>query len=499
MEYVIELNNITKRFPGVLALNDVSVAVKPQTTHCIIGENGAGKSTLMKIMAGAYIKDSGTILVEGKELNPTYPGDAIAAGIGIVYQEFNNFAHLDVASNLFVGRFPKKGGRVDYKKMYKDARALLERVGLYHISPTDSMSRLSLGAQQLVEIARLLSMNIKVMILDEPTSALTDEEVERLYHLIEDVKSKGVAVVYISHKLDEILHLADEITVLKDGALVQSFANRPGLTKDELVHLMVGRDVLYNYGVGTTQKGEELLRVDNLCSGGAVQNVSFCLHKGEILGLAGLEGSGRTEVLEALFGWRPTTDGKIFKSGSTVKNRSPVDAKKNHFAYITKERKVQGLFLELNAEQNISAASSGKYVTGGLVDYKKITATAEDYRKAMQIKLSGTKQKVGNLSGGNQQKVLLSMWLAANPDIILIDEPTRGIDVGAKAEIHMLLRRLVGEGKGIIMVSSEMTELMASCDRILVFYEGKITGELANSEATERGMMKLASGIVETA
>lgn len=497
MNNIVELQNICKRFPGVLALDNVSIAIKEQSTHCIIGENGAGKSTLMKIMAGAYAKDEGKMLVQGVEQNFHTPGDAINAGIGIVYQEFNNFAHLDVASNLFIGRFPKKRGMVDYKKLHNDARVLLDKVGLYHIKATDSMSRLSLGAQQLVEIARLLSMNIKVMILDEPTSALTDEEVERLYQLIEEVKKEGVAIVYISHKLDEILHLADEITVLKDGTLVKTFENHEGLTKNDLVHLMVGRDVLYNYGVGTTEAGEELLRVENLCSGSAVQDISFSLRRGEIIGLAGLEGSGRTELLETLFGWRPLNSGEIYVQGKSIKNKNPIEAVKHHFAYITKERKVLGLFLELNAEQNMSAASTQKYITKGLVDYKKITENAKWYQDKMQIKLSSTKQKVGTLSGGNQQKVLLSMWLAADPDIILIDEPTRGIDVGAKAEIHMLLRQLVGEGKGIIIVSSEMTELIASCDTILTFYEGKVTGELANKDATERRMMRLSSGMMD--
>lgn len=498
MNNVVELQNIGKRFPGVVALADVSINIKEKSTHCIIGENGAGKSTLMKIMAGAHKKDEGQLIVQGQKQNFHTPADAIAAGVGIVYQEFNNFAHLDVASNLFIGRFPKKNGRIDYKKLYSDARNLLDRVGLHHIKPTDGMDSLSLGAQQLVEIARQLSMQIKVMILDEPTSALTDEEVERLYKLIAEVKEQGVAIVYISHKLDEILHLADEITVLKDGKLVTTFDNYDGLEKNDLVKLMVGRDVLYNYGAGSTEIGEELLRVEKLCSGKAVQEVSFALRRGEIVGFAGLEGSGRTEVLEALFGWRAATDGTIYVHGKEVKNRNPIQAIDNNFAYITKERKVLGLFLELNTEQNMSAASSEKYVTNGIVDYKKITENAQWYREKMQIKLSDTKQKVGTLSGGNQQKVLLSMWLASNPEIIMIDEPTRGIDVGAKAEIHLLLRSLVAEGKGIIIVSSEMTELMASCDTILTFYEGRITGKLTNEEATEERMMQLTSGIIET-
>ncbi|MEE0419316.1 MAG: sugar ABC transporter ATP-binding protein [Lachnospiraceae bacterium] len=495
MENLIELKYISKFFPGVKALNDVSLSIKKRSVHSIIGENGAGKSTLMKIMSGAYRKDKGTILMEGKELNLSFPGDALKAGIGIVYQELNNFSHLDVASNLFIGRMPRKGKCIDYKRMYRDAAELLKQFGLSHIRPEDSMDHISLGAQQMVEIAKLLSMNVKLMILDEPTSALTDAEVSLLYKLIDQVKQREVSIVYISHKLDEVLHLADEISVLKDGEHVATFPNRSGLKKEDLVRYMVGRDVVYDYGVGTTQIGEPVLRVDGLSSGSKVQNVSFTLRRGEILGFAGLEGSGRTETVETVFGWRRKSAGVIEINGRQVKIDSPVEAKRNHMAYITKERKTLGLFLELSSEDNMSAANGRKFVKRGLIDYRSITQNALEYRGKMQIKLADVKQKAGNLSGGNQQKVLLSMWLTANPDIIMIDEPTRGIDVGAKAEIHMLLRRLVGEGKAIIMISSEMPEIMASCDRVLVFHDGRITGELSGAEVTENGMMRLASGI----
>lgn len=495
MENLIELKYISKFFPGVKALNDVSLSIKKRSVHSIIGENGAGKSTLMKIMSGAYRKDKGTILMEGKELNLSFPGDALKAGIGIVYQELNNFSHLDVASNLFIGRMPRKGKCIDYKRMYRDAAELLKQFGLSHIRPEDSMDHISLGAQQMVEIAKLLSMNVKLMILDEPTSALTDAEVSLLYKLIDQVKQREVSIVYISHKLDEVLHLADEISVLKDGEHVATFPNRSGLKKEDLVRYMVGRDVVYDYGVGTTQIGEPVLRVDGLSSGSKVQNVSFTLRRGEILGFAGLEGSGRTETVETVFGWRRKSAGVIEINGRQVKIDSPVEAKRNHMAYITKERKTLGLFLELSSEDNMSAANGRKFVKRGLIDYRSITQNALEYRGKMQIKLADVKQKAGNLSGGNQQKVLLSMWLTANPDIIMIDEPTRGIDVGAKAEIHMLLRRLVGEGKAIIMISSEMPEIMASCDRVLVFHDGRITGELSGAEVTENGMIRLASGI----
>ncbi|HJB15339.1 MAG TPA: sugar ABC transporter ATP-binding protein [Candidatus Blautia excrementipullorum] len=496
-DYLVELKNISKFFPGVKALNDVSLNIRKETVHCIIGENGAGKSTLMKIMSGAYQRDKGTILLEGKELNASNPAEALKAGIGIVYQELNNFGYMDVASNLFVGRIPKKHGLIDYKKLYQDAQELLNQFNMSYIKPTDTMNHLSLGSQQMVEIAKLLSMNVKLMILDEPTSALTDTEVELLYQLIAQVKSKGVSFVYISHKLDEILHLADDITVLKDGEFVDSFPNSPDVTKDDLVRLMVGRDVAYDYGAGTTEIKEEIMKVSDLCCDNNVQDISFTLRRGEILGFAGLEGSGRTETLETIFGWRKKTSGHIEICGKEVHIKSPVDAKKNHMAYITKDRKNLGLFLDLSAEDNMSAANTGKFVTRGLVDYKRITSNAKEYQKKMQIKLADVKQKVGKLSGGNQQKVLLSMWMASEPEIILIDEPTRGIDVGAKAEIHALLRKLVGEGKAVIMVSSEMPEIMASCDRVLVFHDGRITGELEQKDITEQKMMSLASGITE--
>lgn len=497
MEHLVELRNVNKSFPGVKALSDVSFSIKKRSLHCVIGENGAGKSTLMKIMSGATQRDNGSILFDQNEYSPSNPSDALKTGIGIVYQELSNFSHLDVASNLFIGRLPKKSGRIDYKTLYKDAKKLLARFGLHHIDPTDLMCHISLGAQQMVEIAKLLSMNVRLMILDEPTSALTDEEVERLYKLIEQVKEKDVSIVYISHKLDEILHLADEISVLKDGEHIITMANEDGLTKDDLVRYMVGRDVLFDYGAGTTEIGDVILEVNDLCSGSKVKDVDFSLRSGEILGFAGLEGSGRTEVLETVFGWRKRDRGTIMINGKKVKINSPIDAKNNGIAYITKERKTLGLFLELSAEDNMSAADGKRFIRNGIVDYKAITENAKEYQRKMQIKLSGVKQKVGNLSGGNQQKVLLSMWMTADPDIIIIDEPTRGIDVGAKAEIHLLLRRLVEVGKAVIMVSSELPEIMASCDRVLVFHNGSITGELSNEEATENQMMRLASGIVD--
>jgi ABC-type sugar transport system ATPase subunit len=382
---------------------------------------------------------------------------------------------------------------IDYKLLYKKTREILDSCDLNYIDEKASMAELSLGSQQMVEIASILAKDAKVVILDEPTSALTEVEVKRLNSLIEDMKSRGITIIYISHKLGEILYLADTITVLKDGKHVITMPNSSEVTKETLVRHMVGRDVAYDYKVGSNAIGEVLIKVQDLSSGKMVQDVSFEVRRGEILGIAGLEGSGRTELLETLFGWRHKTAGKIYVNGKEVANRTPEEAKKNKFAYITKERKLLGLFLELDITNNTSAASTELYKKWRLVDYQAMAENAKKYVTLMNTKVTSVAQKVMNLSGGNQQKVLLSMWLSADPDILMIDEPTRGIDIGAKSEIHMLLRDIVSRGKAVIMVSSEMPEIMASCDKTIVMCEGRITGILSNQELSEEKMMQLAS------
>lgn len=496
-EIKIELRNICKQFPGVKALDNVSFSIRAGETHSIIGENGAGKSTLMKILAGAHTQSSGEIYIDGRKVELANPRDAINLGIGIVYQELNNFAQLKVCENLFANRKPKKHGLLSQTELRQAARKLLDEYGMGHIDENSTMSDLSLGSQQMIEIVGLLSKNVKIVILDEPTSALTEVEVHKLFMLIGDMKKKGVTILYISHKLDEVLKLSQMITVLKDGRHIITFENSENVKKNILVNYMVGRDVEYDYKVGSSRIGDELFRVVDLSSGQKVNQVSFRLRAGEILGVAGLEGAGRTELLETIFGWRICTGGEMYLRGQRIEIRNPKDAKKNRFAYLTKERKTLGLFLPLSLSNNIIAASIKKFSRVFILDVRKAEKNAMDYIDALQIKTAGTKQKVMNLSGGNQQKVLLSMWLTADPDIILIDEPTRGVDVGAKAEIHFLLREIVKQGKGIIMVSSEMPELMASCDRAIVMFEGKVTGELSNLEMSERVMMGMASGMVQ--
>lgn len=493
----VKLDGVTKVFPGVRALNNVSFEIKEGEVHCLIGENGAGKSTMIKILAGVQGCDGGHVELFGKEVCFKTPEDAKKAGVGVVYQELSNFMHLDVASNLFAGAVPTRGGRIDYKKMYASAREILDACGLDYIDEKADMSTLSLGSQQMVEIASLMHEKAKVVILDEPTSALTQVEVEKLFSLIRDMKKRGVTVIYISHRLDEVIELADSLTVLKDGEHVKTMPMTKEITKDDMIRLMVGRDVAYEYGVGTSEIKDVLMQVEHLSSGKALRDISFELHEGEILGIAGLEGSGRTELLETIFGWRKATEGIVKIHGKQVKIHSTYDAKKNKLAYITKERKILGLFLGLDVKQNIAAASTERYAPGGIVKYEKIAENAKKYVEAMRIKCSGLTHKVQNLSGGNQQKVLLSMWLASDPDVILIDEPTRGVDVGAKAEIHLLLREAVKSGKAVIMVSSELPELMASCDRVMVMYEGRCTGMLENKELREEKLMTMASGYME--
>ena len=493
-ETAIKLVNVTKVFPGVRALSDVSFEIKEGDVHCIIGENGAGKSTMIKILAGVQGCDGGHVEMFGQKVNFKNPEDAKKAGVGVVYQELSNFMHLNVAANLFAGALPTKKGCIDYSKLYADARTILDNCGLDYIDEKADMNTLSLGSQQMVEIASLMHENARVVIFDEPTSALTQVEVDKLFELIKELKSKGITIIYISHRLDEVVYLADALTVLKDGQHVTTMPMTKDITKDDMVRYMVGRDVAYEYGVGTTTAGKVLLEAEHLSSGKELQDISIQLREGEILGIAGLEGSGRTELLETLFGWRQATGGTVKLHGKEVRIRNPYDAKHNKLAYITKERKILGLFLNLDVQQNIAAASTERYVTKGCVDFKKIADNANGYVKAMSIKCANLAHKVLNLSGGNQQKVLLSMWLSADPDVVMIDEPTRGVDVGAKAEIHMLLRDVVAKGKGVIMVSSEMPEIMASCDRVVVMYEGKCMGVLENKELTEEKLMAMASG-----
>lgn len=491
---MIKLEHISKLFPGVRALDDVSFEIQRGTTHCIIGENGAGKSTMMKILSGVQPATSGELYVDGKAIHFTCPQDALDAGIGTVYQELSNYPQLDVARNLFSGALPKKGGAIDWGTLYKQTREILDRFDLGHVDPKDMMMSHSLGTQQMIEIAKLVIRDVKVIILDEPTSALTNVEIQKLFKLIEEMKQKGVTVLFISHKLDEVKYLADEITVMKDGKHVITMPNTDDVTEQVMIRHMVGRDVGYDYKAGTTEAGELLLEVEGITSGKSVQNAGFTLHRGEVIGIAGLEGSGRTELFECIVGWRKKSAGTVKLSGKELHIKSPVDSRRNKIGYITKERKLLGLFLPMTVMDNTSAVANRRLSKKGIVQYGQRKENAQKFADSMHTKISGLMQKVMNLSGGNQQKVLLSMWMSDEPEVLLVDEPTRGVDVGAKSEIHALLRESARQGKGIVIISSEMTELMASCDRIIVMHEGKVKGELKLGEYSEEKIMNLAYG-----
>lgn len=491
-ECALRIEGLTKSYPGVRALTDVSFDVQPGDLHCLLGENGAGKSTLIKILSGAQQRDSGTLTLFGNEVDFDSPREAQAAGIGVVYQELSNFPDLSVAQNIIPYRESRPASLIDYGELYDEARSRLDACGLSGVNEKSTMGDLSLGQQQMVEIARLIGEDVKVVVLDEPTSALTETDSEILFDLIDLMKSQGITIVYISHRLDEVLTLADRITVLKDGHHVITFTKTPETNKVELVRHMVGREVAFSFRDGTYEAGEPILKVDSL-NNDDIHDISFSLHRGEVLGIAGLEGSGRTELLETLFGVRDVVSGSISKDGVKVKVRNPIDAKRLRFGYITKDRKRLGLFLNLDVMRNVVAASGEKGVRGGLINFRIMRSRAQKYVDALRVKCSSLAQPVLNLSGGNQQKVLLSMWLSTDPEILLIDEPTRGVDVSAKAEIHNLLHEFSSQGNAVLFVSSELTEILASCDRVLVMHEGRIAGDLENEGLTEERIMRLAS------
>lgn len=492
----LSLDSVSKSFPGVKALTNVSFDIEPGQVHCLLGENGAGKSTLIKILAGAQTKDGGSIRIFGEERDFTTPTAAQEAGIGVVYQELSNFGDLDVAHNIFPNRIQVKRGAIDRQALYVAARERLDACGLTAVDPRSQMGDISLGQQQMVEIARLVGEKVKIVILDEPTSALTDAESQILFDLIAQMKAQGITVIYISHRLDEVLELADSITVLKDGTHVTTFEKTPHTTKDDLVRFMVGRDVVYDFRDRSAVFGEPILSLDGVSVSPDVFDVSFELRKGEVLGIAGLEGSGRTELLRALFGMEHITAGTVQINGKPANIKGPIEAKRAGLAYITKDRKHLGLFLGLSVAQNIVAAAQQKGVKHGLLNETAMEVISTEYVDALNIKCSSISQTALNLSGGNQQKVLLSMWLNTDPEIIMIDEPTRGVDVSAKAEIHRLLHEYAAAGNAVLFVSSELTELLASCDRVLVMHEGSLAGCLVNDDnLTEEQIMSLASGV----
>lgn len=498
MEYVLELKNIYKSFPGVKVLEDVTLQVRPGEVHALMGENGAGKSTLMKILMGIYKADQGSIFLEGKETVIHGPKDAMSKGISMIHQELNTVLDMEVAENVFVGRELLKKGFEKLKIV--DIARMREETGKYFremnidIDPRAKMRTLSVAEMQLVEIVKAISLNSRIIVMDEPTSAITEKEATVLFAQIERLKKQGVAIIYISHKMDEIFRISDTITVLRDG---QWIGIKPAkeLDNDMLIKMMVGRELTDIYPKDPVEIGDVILEVKNLSRGKKVRDASFSLRKGEVLGIAGLVGAGRSELVETIFGLYPKTGGQIFLHGKEVHIKSAADAIKNKMALITEDRKQTGLNLIVSVKENIASVSIGKLSNHGIVNDKKINEVSEKYIKELKIKTPDGNAIVGNLSGGNQQKVVLAKWLLDEPDIIIFDEPTRGIDIGAKRDIYLLINNLAKEGKAVIVISSEMAEVMGICDRILVMAEGRINGEVQREEFSQEVIMGYASNI----
>ena len=474
-EVILRTSDIKKHFTGTYALKGVSVELKKGEIHALVGENGAGKSTLMNIISGVFSADSGSIYLDGTEVHFRNPNDAQMAGIGFVHQELALCQDLTVGNNIFIGHLPTKKSMVDNVVLNNASRKILDQFGESgkNINPAALVSTLSVAQQQMVEIAKAVSYDTKVVIMDEPTSALTETEVEHLFDIIADLKSKNVAIIYISHKMEEIFRISDDISVFRDGEYIGT-DRAENLNVDKVVEMMVGRQVGNMFPKVDCEIGDVILEVKDLASGKSFEHVSFQVHRGEIFGFAGLVGAGRTEVVETIFGMRKKTAGQIFLNGKEVNIKSPEDAIANSIGLLTEDRRGNGIFGLLDITENTVMASLKNY--GFPQNHKKMEEDAIKWNQAMRTKTPSMRQRIMNLSGGNQQKLLLARWLLLNPDILIVDEPTRGIDVGAKSEIHSIITQLAGEGKAIIMISSELPEVSGMADRILVMYEGHMMG-----------------------
>lgn len=493
-EYILEMNNIIKLFPGVKALDGVSLKVRKGSVHALMGENGAGKSTLMKCLFGIYHQDGGEIILDGKNVEVNTSKQALELGVSMIHQELHPIRFRPVMENIWLGRFPMKGIAVDKKTMIKKTKDLFKEIDL-DINPEIMAGNLSASNLQLVEIAKAVSYNSKIIIMDEPTSSLTENETEHLFKIIKQLQEKGCAIIYISHKMEEILKISDEVTIMRDGQYVGTWPSSE-LTTDLIINRMVGRDMTNRFPPKTyTPSKDVLLKVDKLCSPikKSFQNVSFELYKGEILGIGGLVGAQRTELVEALFGLRAIESGTIEKDGKVVKIRSPKDAKNQGLALLTEERRATGILGILSVKDNTIIASEKQYSKLGVLEEGKRYKAAVQSNKDLKTKTPNVEQLIKNLSGGNQQKVLIARWLLTNPDILILDEPTRGIDVGAKYEIYSIMQELVKSGKSIIMISSEMPELLGMSDRVMVMCEGTVTGILSGDEADQVKVMNYAT------
>lgn len=493
-EYVLEMNEISKFFPGVKALDRVSLKVRPGSVHALMGENGAGKSTLMKCLFGIYHEDTGEIILDGKKENIDSSKKALDLGVSMIHQELHPISYRTVMENIWLGRFPMRWIAVDHKKMYEMTKELFAKIDL-DINPAVLAGTLSASQLQLVEIAKAVSYNSKIIIMDEPTSSLTDNEVAHLFKIINQLKSEGRSIIYISHKMEEILQISDEVTIMRDGQYVGTWPSGE-LTTDLIISRMVGRDMTNRFPPKTyTTSDETILEVRNLTSTNprSFKDVTFNLHRGEILGLGGLVGAQRTELVEAIFGLRGIASGEIELNGSIYKAKSVADAKRHKIGLLTEERRATGIFPMLSITDNTVNASQKNYAKIGILDIRKCKRVASEENKKLNTKTPTMETAIQDLSGGNQQKVLLARWLLTQPDILILDEPTRGIDVGAKYEIYSIMQAMAAQGKAIIMISSEMPELLGMSDRVMVMSDGHLAGILGQEEANQEEVMRLAT------
>ena len=492
-ETILKMQGIHKYFSGVHALKGVDFELRAGEVHALMGENGAGKSTLIKVLCGIHKNDGGTIEYLGEQVSFSNIGESQAAGISVIHQELNMMNHLTVAQNMFIGREFKKGGLIDDKKMEQEAQKMFDRIGV-KIDPSCKLGDLTVGKQQMVEIAKAVSRDCRLLVLDEPTAALTLPEVEELFKIMRDLQQKNIGMIYISHRMDEINRISDRVTVMRDGEYVGT-VNTAEVTKDDIVKMMVGRVIMGEQKAVSNVPADApvILEVKNLKAGKEVKDVSFQLRKGEILGFAGLMGAGRTEVARALYGADPRQSGEIFLNGKKVKIKTPSQAVRNGICYLSEDRKRYGLMLDKSVTENTVIASVDDFITAGIINDNKMRSSSADFNDKLRTKTPSMEQMLKNLSGGNQQKVIIARWLMKNADVFIFDEPTRGIDVGAKSEIYRLMEELVAQGKSIIMISSELPEVLRMSDRVLVMCEGRKTGELDIAEATQENIMQLAT------
>ncbi|AWE07083.1 D-xylose ABC transporter ATP-binding protein [Lysinibacillus sp. 2017] len=491
---MIEMSGISKAFSGNVVLNNVSFELKPGEIHALMGENGAGKSTMMKILTGIYKRDEGVIKVDGREVHFNSPQEAEALGIAVIHQELNILPDLTVTENLFLGKEKTYGlfGILKKKEMHEEAKALLARLGL-NIDPRTRAGDLSVGKQQIIEIAKAIASDAKYIVMDEPTAALTDREIETLFVTVNELKEKGISFVYISHRMEEIFAICDRITILRDGTYV-GVRNIKESSFEEIVSMMVGRELGERFPERNATIGDVKLQVKDLCAKGAFDNVSFEIRKGEVLAVAGLMGAGRTEVAQALFGYRKLSNGEVFIDGQAVKINSPIEAMKKKIGFVTEDRKTQGLVLDFSIKENIMLANLEKGSKSGVIKPKLENKMVGEYIEQLRIRTSSADLAAKSLSGGNQQKVVIAKWLGTKPEILILDEPTRGVDIGAKKEIYQIMNNLAEAGVSILMISSELPEVIGMADRVLVMREGKVTGMVSKDNMTQENIMHYATG-----